>query len=106
MLRLTTIQKATATARFQNAGGQDRDVDGIPVWAVEDENIATLQVAADGRSAVVIAGAAGSTRVFVTADAKVGEGFEELTGSFDVEVSEDQAVQIVFEFDDPVLKSE
>lgn len=104
--QLTTAQKQRVVAKFRSASGQDRPVDGVPQWSTDDPNVATLEVAPDGRSAYIVSQAPGSCRVFCRADAKLDEGVNEITGVIDVEVVEDPAAIVEFEFDEPQFKSE
>jgi hypothetical protein len=51
-------------------------VDGAPEWSSSDGNVASLVVADDGMSAVLIAGEAGTAQIIVRADADLGAGTE------------------------------
>jgi hypothetical protein len=67
-------------------------VDGIPVWASSDETVITLEVAADGMSATARGVAPGAARVVVTADADLGAGVTDLTGTLEFNVTGGSAV--------------
>jgi hypothetical protein len=71
---ITNEEKVTFTLAPKTAGGADATVDGAPVWEVTDGD-ATVEPAADGLSAVVRPGTAGTlSTITVTADADMGEG--------------------------------
>jgi hypothetical protein len=70
----TNEEKVTIVLNPTTAAGNAASVDGAPVWSVESGD-ATLEVAADGLSCVIISGAADVLNtVTVTADADMGEG--------------------------------
>lgn len=94
----STIQKQRVTPQFLNAAGQSVPVDGIPLWSVDDSSIAAIDPAPDGLSCVVLAGAPGVTVVTVRADAKLGEGEVEVSGQFEVTITESGAVRVEFQF--------
>lgn len=100
----TTIQKQTVRPQFLNAAGSPVAVDGPPAWRVDDETIATIDVAPDGLSASVIAGAPGVTFITVTADALIGPDTREVSGQFQVTITESGAVRVEFVFDDATDK--
>ena len=96
MLTLTDTQKCALSVSFQTAAGNPAVVDGAPTWGVSDENLLELQVAEDGRSAVVLTkGPLGTAQVTLRADADLGEGVKEIVGILDVEVIPSQAVVAV-----------
>jgi len=67
--------------------GKPALVDGVPVWASSDETVITVTAASDGMSAVAVGVAPGSARVVVTADADLGAGVTDLTGTLDFNVT-------------------
>jgi len=94
MLLLTDTQKATLTLDPRDAKGKKAVLDGVPVWTVADETIATLVVSSDGLTADVVAVDVGATQVNVTADARIGPEVKEIVGTLDVQVSGGEAVSL------------
>lgn len=75
--------------------GNMAKVDGAPAWAVTDASLATVEVAADGLSAVLKpVGAVGSFKVQVSADADLGEGVKAILGELDIELLSGEAVAV------------
>ena len=87
-------QQVALTIAIVDKKGKPAQVDGIPVWASSDETVITVTPAADGMSANVIAVAPGAGRVVVTADADLGAGTTDLTGTLDFNVLAGGAVTI------------
>lgn len=86
LVTITNEQKVNMTLAPKTAAGNDAPVDGAPVWEVVSGD-ATVEPAADGLSCYLISGAAGVNSVIkVTADAKLGEEFAELTDTIDLAV--------------------
>lgn len=84
---LTDVQKLPISIAFKTAAGNPATVDGVPVWASSNPDIATVEPATDGLSVmVVVTGPLGTTQVSVRADADTGAGVEEIIGTLDVEV--------------------
>lgn len=78
-----------------DAKGNPAPVDGAPVWGSSDPTVATVAPAADGLSAMVAAvGPLGKTQISVTADADLGEGFESIAGTLEIEVVAGKAVSL------------
>lgn len=99
---ISNIQEVDVNVTFTDNLGRPVEIDGTPSWQVNDETIATIEVAEDGRSAIVRSvGAVGRTFVTVTADAELGEGTREVSASFDVEVTESAELKINFSFGTP-----
>jgi hypothetical protein len=75
--------------------GNRAKVDGIPLWSVSDEAIATLEVAEDGLSSVFTSvGPVGTVTVEVTADADMSEGIRNLGGSVVVDIEAGEAIYL------------
>jgi len=93
---LTDEQKVTLSVAFKTAAGNPAVVDGVPVWASSDPAIVSLEVAADGMSAVATTvGPLGTVQVSVVADADLDEGeTREVTGTLDIEVKASEAVTV------------
>ncbi len=96
LLEITTIQKQRVDLQFPNSVGNPVPIDGVPSWSIEDEAIATLEVDPTGLGGFVVAGAPGTTRLTVTADAKLGDGIVEISGLLEINVTEDLAVRVDF----------
>lgn len=95
MLILTDVQKVALAIAPKSAAGNPAPVDGAPQWSSSDETILTLTVAEDGLSAeAVTTGKLGIAQVNVTADARLGEGVETITGVLDIEVKASEAVSL------------
>lgn len=95
MYNLTNTQQANVPLKISNSRGGPASVDGTPEWANSDDTLATLEVAADGMSAVLKAvGPIGVGRVTVTADADLGAGTSPIVGVLDFEVLAGAAVVI------------
>src|SRR6185436_3167778 len=94
-LILTDEQKVSLTIQPLTAAGNSAKVDGVPVWSVSDSNILSLTVSEDGLSAVVTTvGPLGDCKVSVSADADLGEGIRNLTGTLDITVVAAEAASI------------
>ena len=67
--------------------GNPARVDGMPVWTSSDESVATVTPSEDGMSATILSlGTTGTAQISVTADADLGEGVREMTGSALIDV--------------------
>jgi hypothetical protein len=97
MLVLNNEQKVALSVEGRSAGGNVVDVSGVPSWVVSDPAVASLEVAADGRSAVLVAVSVGSASVTVT-DANGA------AGSLDVSVESAAATSLVITAGAPELK--
>ena len=94
-LTLTDVQKCALSIQPVDAKGNPAPVDGIPAWTVSDAALLTLQTAADGLSATVLAvGPLGNGQVTVTADADLGAGVVNIQGILDVTVVASQATTL------------
>ena len=88
MLNLSNEQKVTLSVEGRSAAGNAADVAGVASWSVSDASVASLEVAPDGRSAVLSAVAPGSVSVSVVD----GNG---ASGSLDVTVEAASATSLV-----------
>jgi len=95
---LTDEQKVSLTVSFKTAAGNPAVVDGVPVWASSDTAIISLEVAADGMSAVATTvGPLGTAQVSVTADADLDPGeaeIREVTATIDIDVRPAEATTV------------
>lgn len=87
-------QQVALTISIVDKKGKPAQVDGVPAWAGSDDTVITVTAAADGMSANVVGVAPGSARVVVTADADLGTGTTDLTGTLDFNVLAGGAVSI------------
>lgn len=100
---LKITQKLPLSVEFQDKLGNPAKVDGAPVWAVSDETLATLSVAADGMSAELVpTGAIGEFKVQVSADADLGEGVKSILGELAIELLPAEAVSVAIKAGEPV----
>jgi hypothetical protein len=87
----TNEEKVTIVLNPTTAAGNPATVDGAPVWSIESGD-ATLEVAADGLSCVIISGAADVVNtISVTADADMGEGVSSISETIVYTVTAAQA---------------
>lgn len=102
MLILTDVQKVKLKVNPVSKAGNFSPVDGAPKWSTSNEGMVTLNVSEDGMSCEVVAtGALGTTQVSVVADADLGDGVTELTGTLDIEVKASAAVTLGLEVGTP-----
>jgi len=82
---VTNEQKLPVTLAPITASGKPATLDGVPTWTVV-EGDATLEVAEDGLSCVLVSGEVGNSVIEVSADADLGEGVRSLTDTIDLAV--------------------
>lgn len=90
---ITTAQKIKATLApvTDSVPPKPAKVDGVPTWSIVSGD-ATVVPSDDGLSADLIsADAPGDTVFLVSADAKIGEGFEEIQDTITLHVVGEQA---------------
>lgn len=87
-------QKVTLSIQPLDKRGKPALVDGVPTWAGSDDTVVTVVAAADGMSAVATGVAPGTARVVVTADADLGSGVTNLTGTLDFTITGGAAATI------------
>lgn len=96
--KMTDIQHADATVTFKTAAGNPAQVDGVPVWAVSDEEALAVTASADGMSARVDSvGGLGNFQVTATGDADMGEGVKPFTAILELEVIASEAASAGFD---------
>lgn len=84
---LSAGRAKTVSLVLKDKFGNDASVDGAPVWASTNPDIATVTPSADGLSATLVSsGRMGTAEVTVDLDADLGEGVRSLTGSALVDV--------------------
>ena len=93
---LKVSQKLPLSIAIADRFGNPAKVDGVPQWAVSDESVASLEVAEDGMSAMLVpVGPVGIVMVQAKADADMGEGVKEILGEMEVEMIAGDAETIV-----------
>jgi len=95
-----------ASVTFLDAKGKKAPVDGVPVWASDNEDVATVAAAADGMSAVVTPGPLTGpepwmANITVTADADLGAGMTPIIGTGSVTVTGGTATVVNIDFGTP-----
>jgi len=96
-------QMVPLSVKFVDKFGNDAKVDGAPAWALTDDSLGVLEVAADGMGATLKAkGLTGVMKVQVSADADLGEGVKAIMGELDVEILPAEAIAVVIAAGDPV----
>ena len=101
-LLLSVVQQVTLSIAPVDAKGNPAPIDGVPVWSALDPAIATLTVADDGRSALLVALTVGHVQVTVSADARLGPDVSTITGVLEVEVVAAEAVTLGITAGEPV----
>jgi len=106
IMLLPDDKTVSATVAFKDTKGKPAKVDGVPVWASDNEDAATVVAADDGMSAVVSPGALTSpepwtANITVTADADLGEGVVPIIGTGSVTVTGGAASIIEVKFGTP-----
>jgi hypothetical protein len=92
----------SASVTYTDAKGHPAKVDGVPVWASDNTDVATVAASEDGMSATISPGSSlGTAQISVTADADLGEGTREVIGIGTVEVVAGEAVAAVLSFGEP-----
>lgn len=83
MIALDNEHIFPVTLTPKTAAGHPARVDGVPVWASNNPDAFTLEVAADGLSAKIITADTGaevrSGTLTITADADLGEGVKPIS---------------------------
>ena len=95
-----------ASVSFTDAKGKPARVDGIPVWASDNDDAATVVAADDGMSATVTPGTLTgpepwTANITVTADADLGEGVQPIIGTGSVTVTGGTAAVVEIKFGEP-----
>jgi len=92
MLQLTNTQQCPIEVSGVDKKGNPAELDSV-VFTSSDPSVATVEAdPADQDKALIKAVATGTAQINVTADADLGDGVSELTGTLDVTVVAGQAV--------------
>ena len=90
---ITDTQKVIVSVTFQDKKGNPATIDGLPEWSSSDPTIATVEPSEDGYSATVFAvGPIGHSQIAVSADARLGEEVNIITGLLELDVVGGEAV--------------
>ena len=97
MAIFTNDQAVTATVKFTDKKGKPDKVDGVPVWASDNADVAVVTAADDGMSASIVSGdltgeEPWTANITCTADADLGEGVVQLIGTGSITYTGGQAV--------------
>lgn len=95
-------QQVQLTIQPVDKKGKPALVDGVPVWAGSDDTVILVTAAADGMSANVVGVAPGTARVVVTADADLGTGVTNITGTLDFNITGGAAATVTITAGTPV----
>ncbi len=102
MLTMTDSQQANVKLVILDSKQKPAQVDGVPVWTTSDATVAAVTPAADGMSALVVAGNGGPALITVTCDADLGPGVTPIIGTLDVTITGGAATIIQLQADAPV----
>lgn len=98
---LGNVQEVDLAIQPLDARDKPAQVDGIPVWAINDPSKGTLTPSEDGLSCNLKALDNGTVTITVTADADLGEGVEPIVGTIEVEIVSGKAVKVNIIFGTP-----
>lgn len=108
---ITNEQKLPLSLNPTTEAGHAARVDGTPTWALRDGDPGTLEVAADGLSAVYVSPDAvdadptkNVAQVTVTADADLGQGVKNITDTAEVTIISAEAQSLGLTAGTPVPK--
>lgn len=102
-LIMTTTQECPLEVSFKDAHGNAAAVENIR-WGVSDENVLKVNAndAVPTKAIVLGTGTVGTGQVNVTADARVGEGTNEIIGVLDVEIKAAEATIVEISAGTPI----
>lgn len=95
-------QNLPLSIEIKSLKGKPAKVDGAPAWKSSDEAVGTLDVAADGMSALFKSVSSGNCSVGVSIDADLGEGVKPILGSLDINVVGDEAAVVEIKAGTPI----
>lgn len=99
-LTLRATEQVSVTFHAEDAKGNPAEIQD-PQFEVSDPAILGLEVAADGKSAIVKGGALGTAQVTVRGDADLGEGVTPLIGVGEITVIAGEATVLAVTFGTP-----
>jgi hypothetical protein len=92
---ITATQEVDLAIKPLDARGNPAQVDGRPEWESSDPSVIEVLPATDGLSCVARAkGKLGHALISVTADADLGAGVQNITGTIDIDIAASQAISI------------
>lgn len=102
MFQMTDSQQTTCTFVATDRKGNPAPVE-TPEWMVDNPNLLALAPSPDGLSCVVSAvGPLGTARLTFRADADMGSGVSQISGTLDIEVVAGQATTVIINAAPPV----
>jgi hypothetical protein len=102
MIRLTDTQKVQMSIAAISAAGNPAPIEDVAVTSSDE----TVIIVSQSQSGYILSstGKVGTSQIVVTADAKIGEGIETLTGQETIEVIAGQAIQLELTFGEPTSR--
>src|SRR5262245_59688375 len=94
MIQLTDTQQVSISVSGVDAKGFPAPLENVTMTSSDGTIASVVQDATDPSKGMVVAGVPGDAQIQVTADAKIGEGVKELTGTLDVHVVAGEAATI------------
>ena len=108
MIPITGQQKVRLTINPRTAVGDPATIDGVPTYTSSDTSVVTISPDPNDDKAcyAVAVGGEGTATVTVECDADLGSGIRTITGTEDIEVSNDstEASSVSIEHDTPQAK--
>jgi hypothetical protein len=100
---LPVNKKLPVSIEIKDKFGNPAKADGAPSWALSDESLGSLAVAADGMSAEFSpSGSVGSLKLQVKADSDLGDGVKEILGELSLDLLAGEAVLVELKAGEPV----
>lgn len=97
--RFSVTQRQKITLRFVDRHDVDAPIDGSPSVVSSDSNVVEVEQTEGGYW--LKGKSVGNATVTITADARIGDGVQNLTETIDVEITPDEAVDIEPTFEEP-----
>jgi len=102
---INDLQKVRIDIAVTDAEGNPAAIEGSPQWAIDNVEVATLELAEGGLSAEVIStGALGQATLTVSADADLGEGIKTIQGDLLIDVVASEATGVTLTAGEPELR--
>lgn len=103
MLVLTDSQQVVLKLSALSAAGNPAPLEN-PTVTSSDESIVTVASQDDGSFLIASTGKLGTSQIVANADAKIGEGVSEITGTDTIEVVAGEGVLLGLSFGEPSTK--
>lgn len=94
-IQLTATQQTAVAVAATDKKGNPAEIESVTFTSSDPDVAAVTQDAGDDNKALVVAGKVGVAQIVVTADADMGDGTKEITGTLDVTVVAGEAAIIV-----------